>query len=288
MISEYYPDTGNSLANSITICVRAWKDKSIKSIKTENGERPIATFIGTICGPNIIIGEITKNLKIRLPELDEDYAESYWVPIIFYENCIIMRITDKDIETYLRLYKIIMSEYDKNIEIAIYSVENNITIEIDDIVNSILLFHYGCNEYVGMKNSDTKFFEFVYKHQDKYLKYLKLIVDSSTKVEEEHVPNDNSFKIIMNEITGNLLSEKYVDINLSTDILNMQGKQENPSPYADTTDIDYRGAGPSFPLNPYQGEYFYNTSYKKLYMYDGVSWNEIVTPAKYPISTYYY
>lgn len=288
MILDYYPDTGNSLANSITMCVRAWKDKSIKSIKTEDGERPIATFIGTICGPNIMIGEVTKNLKIRLPELDKDYAESYWVPIIFYKNCIIMRITDKDIETYLRLYKIIMSEYEKNIEIAISSIENNVTIEIDDIVNSILLFHYGCNEYVGMKNTDTKFFEFVYRYQDKYLKYLKLIVDYSTKLEEEQVSNDNYFKIIINEITGNLLSEGYVDINLSTDILDIQDKQENSPSYADTTDIDHRGAGPSFPSNPYQGEYFYNTSYKKLYMYDGVRWDEIVTPVKDSIFPYYY
>ena len=35
MIKEYYPRTDSSLANSITMCVRAWVDEGVESFHTE-------------------------------------------------------------------------------------------------------------------------------------------------------------------------------------------------------------------------------------------------------------
>ena len=299
MIKEYYPRTDSSLANSITMCVRAWVDEGVESFHTEEKEKPIATFIGTICGSDVLIGEITENLQLRLQELNKDYAESYWVPIIFYKNTSIVKYIREDTEAYLRLYKIIMDSYGFNDNTGAI-LENGFRVRIKDIVRSIrIINYYNDNECSNIADNLSSLHEFSYFKQDEYIHCLKTIVDCTNPVEEkatlstiDEAPNNMDYSEIINNLAYNLLGESYTDMSFSTEILQMQMQNmvEEPQLYAKYLSSAYskkksmhnkkrfpklneeygiltRGVGPEFPQNPYQGQCFYNTKYNMLFVY---------------------
>ena len=108
MISEYYPNTENSLANAIAICVRAWYDHDSEGICESSNEDPIATYFATSLGSDIIIGEVYKNGEFRCPELDQFSCMTTWIPLIFYETVSPIRISDDSIDLYIRIYMIIL------------------------------------------------------------------------------------------------------------------------------------------------------------------------------------
>lgn len=298
MIKEYYPRTDSSLANSITMCVRAWVDEGVESFHTEEKEKPIATFIGTICGSNVLIGEITESLQLRLQELDKDYAESYWVPIIFYKNTSIVRYIREDTETYLRLYKTIMASYGFNDSTGII-LTNGFRVRIKDVIRSIrIINYYNDNECSNIADNLSSLHEFSYFKQDEYVHCLKTIVDCTNPIEEKAVlstideaPNNMDYSEITNSLAYNLLGESYTDMSFSTEILQMQNMIVKRSPYKpykqllsgvkkekiyknkyDDPRLIFKETGPEFPQNPYQGQYFYNTKCNTLFVYTGDSW----------------
>lgn len=298
MIKEYYPRTDSSLANSITMCVRAWVDEGIESFHTKEKEKPIATFIGTICGSNVLIGEITESLQLRLQELDKDYAESYWVPIIFYKNTSIVRYIREDTETYLRLYKTIMASYGFNDSTGVI-LTNGFRVRIKDVIHSIrIINYYNDNECSNIADNLSSLHEFSYFKQDEYVHCLKTIVDCTNPIEEKAVlstideaPNNMDYSEITNNLAYNLLGESYTDMSFSTEILQMQNMIVKRSPYKpykqllsgvkkekstknkyDDPRLIFKEAGPEFPQNPYQGQYFYNTMCNTLFVYIGDSW----------------
>ena len=66
MISEYYPNTENSLANAITICVRAWYEHDTEGICESSNEDPIATYFATSLGSDIIIGRNIQKWRFQM------------------------------------------------------------------------------------------------------------------------------------------------------------------------------------------------------------------------------
>ena len=111
MISKYYPNTRNSLANAISICVRAWYEHDSKSICESGNEEPIATYFATeLCG-DILIGEVYKNGEFRCPQLDKYSCMCIWVPLIFYETISPILVDSIYLDLYIRIYNKIMGKH---------------------------------------------------------------------------------------------------------------------------------------------------------------------------------
>ena len=323
MISEYYPNTENSLANAITICVRAWYEHDSEGICESSNDDPIATYFATAFGSDIIIGEVYKNGDFRCPKLDQFSCMATWVPLIFYETVSPIRISDDSIDLYIRIYNEFMRKT-SHLDAGLIVVETNDLVQINDVVEARRLLLRGQIGKRLRKDRDwpNKFFEFSYLYQDDYVNAISKIVEFTTEslsahdVVPETYPYDlDMYNKLINGIKGNLISDPYLDIeekaalsitkttndSLYEKILEKCRSKERikqkiknkygielPSEMISDCSLDERSTGTPFPPNPYQGMYFYNQYDRQLYMYDGVNWNEIIPPAKCPISTYYY
>ena len=323
MISEYYPNTENSLANAIAICVRAWYEHDTEGLCESSNEDPIATYFATSLGSDIIIGEVYKNGDFRCPKLDQFLCMATWVPLIFYETVSPIRISDDSIDLYIRIYKEFMRKT-SHLDTGLIVVETNDLVQINDVVEArkLLLRSQIGKRLRKDRDWSNKFFEFSYLYQDDYVNAISKVVEFTTEslsahdVVPETYPYDlDMYNKLVNGIKGNLMSDPYLDIeekaalsitrtasdSLYEKILEKCRSKERikqkiknkygielPSEVISDCSLDERATGTPFPPNPYQGMYFYNQYDRKLYMYDGFNWNEVVAPAKCPISTYYY
>lgn len=323
MISEYYPNTENSLANAIAICVRAWYEHDTEGLCESSNEDPIATYFATSLGSDIIIGEVYKNGDFRCPKLDQFLCMATWVPLIFYETVSPIRISDDSIDLYIRIYNEFMRKT-SHLDAGLIVVETNDLVQINDVVEArkLLLRSQIGKRLRKDRDWSNKFFEFSYLYQDDYVNAISKVVEFTTEslsahdVVPETYPYDlDMYNKLVNGIKGNLMSDPYLDIeekaalsitrtasdSLYEKILEKCRSKERikqkiknkygielPSEVISDCSLDERATGTPFPPNPYQGMYFYNQYDRKLYMYDGFNWNEVVAPAKCPISTYYY
>lgn len=308
MISEYYPNTGNSLANAITICVRAWYDHDSEGICESSNEDPIATYFATSLGSDIIIGEVYKNGEFRCPELDQFSCMTTWIPLIFYETVSPIRISDDSIDLYIRIYNEFMRKT-SHPDAGLIVVETNDLVQINDVVEARRLLLQGQIGKRLRKDRDwpNKFFEFRYLYQDDYVNAISKVVEFTTErisahdVVPETYPYDlNMYSKLINDIKGNLMSDPYLDIkekaflsitdslpekfieNCIVDkesirqIIRNKYDMEVPPEAISDYSLDERDAGIQFPPNPYQGMYFYRQYDRQLYMYDGIQWVQVV------------
>lgn len=308
MISEYYPNTGNSLANAITICVRAWYDHDSEGICESSNEDPIATYFATSLGSDIIIGEVYKNGEFRCPELDQFSCMTTWIPLIFYETVSPIRISDDSIDLYIRIYNEFMRKT-SHPDAGLIVVETNDLVQINDVVEARRLLLQG---QIGKRlrkdrNWPNKFFEFRYLYQDDYVNAISKVVEFTTErisardIVPETYPYDlNTYNKLINGIKDNLMSDPYLDIkekaflsitdslpekfienciidkeSIRQIIRNKYDMEVPPEAISDYS-LDERDAGIQFPPNPYQGMYFYRQYDRQLYMYDGIQWVQVV------------
>ena len=308
MISEYYPNTGNSLANAIVICVRAWYDHDSEGICESSNEDPIATYFATSLGSDIIIGEVYKNGDFRCPKLDQFSCMTTWIPLIFYETVSPIRISDDSIDLYIRIYNEFMRKT-SHPDAGLIVVETNDLVQINDVVEARRLLLQGQIGKRLRKDRDwpNKFFEFRYLYQDDYINAISKVVEFTTErisaynIVPETYPYDlNTYNKLINGIKGNLMSDPYLDIkekaflsitdslpekfienciidkeSIMQIIRNKYDMEVPPEAISDYS-LDERDAGIQFPLNPYQGMYFYRQYDRQLYMYDGIQWVQVV------------
>ena len=308
MISEYYPNTENSLANAIAICVRAWYEHDTEGLCESSNEDPIATYFATAFGSDIIIGEVYKNGDFRCPKLDQFLCMATWVPLIFYETVSPIRISDDSIDLYIRIYNEFMRKT-SHLDAGLIVVETNDLVQINDVVEARRLLLRGQIGKRLRKDRDwpNKFFEFSYLYQDDYVNAISKIVEFTTErlsahdVVPETYPYDlNMYNELVNGIKGNLISDPYLDIeekaalsitdslpekfieNCIVDkesirqIIRNKYDMEVPPEAISDYSLDERDAGIQFPPNPYQGMYFYRQYDRQLYMYDGIQWVQVV------------
>lgn len=317
MISKYYPNTRNSLANAISICVRAWYEHDSKSICESGNKEPIATYFATeLCG-DILIGEVYKNGEFRCPQLDKYSCMCIWVPLIFYETISPILADSIYLDLYIRIYNKIMG---KNVsgDIGLLNIKTNECVKIIDVVEarrSLLCGKIG--KRLRKNDPKNEFFEFSYLFQDVYIDRLSKCVEYTT---EKYTPtktipeifntdninlNDEFWQILLNlaypyigtedevsisatTIEDKLLSEKIIrkreSNEIKTTIRNKYGI-ELPSEVISECSLDERiiDCAPSgqFPENPYQGMYFYRQYDRQLYMYDGTQWVQVVKPGTF-------
>ena len=308
MISEYYPNTGNSLANAIVICVRAWYDHDSEGICESSNEDPIATYFATSLGSDIIIGEVYKNGDFRCPKLDQFSCMTTWIPLIFYETVSPIRISDDSIDLYIRIYNKFMRKT-SHPDAGLIVVETNDLVQINDVVEARRLLLQGQIGKRLRKDRDwpNKFFEFRYLYQDDYINAISKVVEFTTErisaynIVPETYPYDlNTYNKLINGIKGNLMSDPYLDIkekaflsitdslpekfienciidkeSIMQIIRNKYDMEVPPEAISDYS-LDERDAGIQFPPNPYQGMYFYRQYDRQLYMYDGIQWVQVV------------
>ena len=308
MISEYYPNTENSLANAIAICVRAWYEHDTEGLCESSNEDPIATYFATSLGSDIIIGEVYKNGDFRCPKLDQFLCMATWIPLIFYETVSPIRISDDSIDLYIRIYNEFMRKT-SHPDAGLIVVETNDLVQINDVVEARRLL---LQSQIGKrlrKDRDwpNKFFEFSYLYQDDYIDAISKVVEFTTErlsahyVVPETYPYDlDMYNKLVNGIKGNLMSDPYLDIeekaalsitdslpekfieNCIVDkesirqIIRNKYDMEVPLEAISDYSLDERDAGIQFPPNPYQGMYFYRQYDRQLYMYDGIQWVQVV------------
>lgn len=312
MISKYYPNTGNSLANAISICVRAWYEHDSKSICESGNKEPIATYFATeLCG-DILIGEVYKNGEFRCPQLDKYSCMCIWVPLIFYETISPILVDSIYLDLYIRIYNKIMG---KNVSgnIGLLNIKTNECVKIIDVVEarrSLLCGKIG--KHLRKKDPKNEFSEFSYLFQDVYIDRLSKCVEYTT---EKYTPvktipeifntaninlNDEFWQILLNlaypyigiedevsisatTLEDKLLSEKLTrkrkSKEIKTIIRNKYGI-ELPSEVISDCSLDERiidCAPPGqFPENPYPGMHFYNQYDELLYIYDGAQWVHVI------------
>ena len=312
MISKYYPNTGNSLANAISICVRAWYEHDSKSICESGNKEPIATYFATeLCG-DILIGEVYKNGEFRCPQLDKYSCMCIWVPLIFYETISPILVDSIYLDLYIRIYNKIMG---KNVSgnIGLLNIKTNECVKIIDVVEarrSLLCGKIG--KHLRKKDPKNEFSEFSYLFQDVYIDRLSKCVEYTT---EKYTPvktipeifntaninlNDEFWQILLNlaypyigiedevsisatTLEDKLLSEKLTrkrkSKEIKTIIRNKYGI-ELPSEVISDCSLDERiiDCTPSgqFPKNPYPGMHFYNQYDELLYIYDGAQWVHVI------------
>lgn len=308
MISEYYPNTENSLANAIAICVRAWYEHDTEGLCESSNEDPIATYFATSLGSDIIIGEVYKNGDFRCPKLDQFLCMATWIPLIFYETVSPIRISDDSIDLYIRIYNEFMRKT-SHLDAGLIVVETNDLVQINDVVEARRLLLQGRIGKRLRKDRDwpNKFFEFNYLYQDDYVNAISKVVEFTTErlsahyVVPETYPYDlNMYNELVNGIKGNLISDPYLDIeekaalsitdslpekfienciidkeSIRQIIRNKYDMEVPPEAISDYS-LDERDAGIQFPPNPYQGMYFYRQYDRQLYMYDGIQWVQVV------------
>lgn len=308
MISEYYPNTENSLANAIAICVRAWYEHDTEGLCESSNEDLIATYFATALGSDIIIGEVYKNGEFRCPELDRFSCMATWVPLIFYETVSPIRISDDSIDLYIRIYNEFMRKT-SHPDAGLIVVETNDLVQINDVVEARRLLLRGQIGKRLRKDRDwsNKFFEFRYLYQDDYVNAISKVVEFTTErisahnIVPETYPYDlDMYNKLVNGIKGNLISDPYLDIeekaalsitdslpekfieNCIVDkesirqIIRNKYDMEVPPEAISDYSLDERDAGIQFPPNPYQGMYFYRQYDRQLYMYDGIQWVQVV------------
>lgn len=314
MISKYYPNTRNSLANAISICVRAWYEHDSKSICESGNKEPIATYFATeLCG-DILIGEVYKNGEFRCPQLDKYSCMCIWVPLIFYETISPILVDSIYLDLYIRIYNKIMR---KNVSgnIGLLNIKTNECVKIIDVVEarrSLLCGKVG--KRLRKKDPKNEFSEFSYLFQDVYIDRLSKCVEYTT---EKYTPvktipeifntdninlNDEFWQILLNlayqyigtedevsisatTLEDKLLSEKLTrkrkPKEIKTTIRNKYGIElpsEVISDYSlDERIIDYASSR-QFPENPYPGMHFYNQYDELLYIYDGAQWVHVIKP----------
>ena len=311
MISEYYPNTENSLANAIAICVRAWYEHDTEGICESSNDDPIATYFATAFGSDIIIGEVYKNGDFRCPKLDQFSCMATWVPLIFYETVSPIRISDDSIDLYIRIYNEFMRKT-SHPDAGLIVVETNDLVQINDVVEARRLLLRG---HIGKhlrKDRDwpNKFFEFRYLYQDDYIASISKVMEFTTErlsahevIPEAHLYDLDTYNHLVNGIKGNLLSDPYLDIEekaalsitritndslyekiiencrskerIKQKIKNKYGMEIPPEAFRDYN-LDERATGTPFPPNPYQGMYFYRQYDRQWYMYDGIRWVQVV------------
>ena len=297
MISKYYPNTRNSLANAISICVRAWYEHDSKSICESGNKEPIATYFATeLCG-DILIGEVYKNGEFRCPQLDKYSCMCIWVPLIFYETISPILVDSIYLDLYIRIYNKIMGK-NVNGDIGLLNIKTNECVKIIDVVEarrSLLCGKIGKH----LRKTDTKneFSEFSYLFQDVYIDRLSKCVEYTT---EKYTPVKtipeifNTTNINLNdEFWQILLNLAYQYIGTEDDIKNDYFPPiDPPEGYkwlneADGMIYEYIKIGPlgmwkpitdhkegksSFPSNPRQRGYFYNTEDGTYYKYIDDDW----------------
>lgn len=297
MISKYYPNTRNSLANAISICVRAWYEHDSKSICESGNKEPIATYFATeLCG-DILIGEVYKNGEFRCPQLDKYSCMCIWVPLIFYETISPILVDSIYLDLYIRIYNKIMG---KNIngDIGLLNIKTNECVKIIDVVEarrSLLCGKIG--KHLRKTDPKNEFSEFSYLFQDVYIDRLSKCVEYTT---EKYTPVKtipqifNTANINLNdEFWQILLNLAYQYIGTEDDIKNDYFPPiDPPEGYkwlneADGMIYEYIKIGPlgmwkpitdhkegksSFPSNPRQRGYFYNTEDGTYYKYIDDDW----------------
>lgn len=228
MISKYYPNTRNSLANAISICVRAWYEHDSKSICESGNEEPIATYFATeLCG-DILIGEVYKNGEFRCPQLDKYSCMCIWVPLIFYETISPILVDSIYLDLYIRIYNKIMGK-NVNGDIGLLNIKTNECVKIINVVEarrSLLCGKIGKH----LRKTDTKneFSEFSYLFQDVYIDRLSKCVEYTT---EKYTPvktipeifntaninlNDEFWQILLNLAYQYIGTEDEVSISATT------------------------------------------------------------------------
>lgn len=317
MISEYYPNTENSLANAIAICVRAWYEHDSEGICESSNEDPIATYFATAFGSDIIIGEVYKNGEFRCPELDRFSCMTTWVPLIFYETVSPIKISDDSIDLYIRIYNEFMRKT-SHPDAGLIVVETNDLVQINDVVEARRLLLQGQIGRHLRKDRDwpNKFFEFRYLYQDDYINAISKVVEFTTErlsahevVPETHLYDLDTYNELVNGIKSNLMSDPYLDIeekaalsitkatndslygklieadrNKERIIQKIRNKYgiELPSEVISDCSLDERtiDCAPSgqFPKNPYPGMHFYYQYDEQLYIYDGAQWVHVIKP----------
>ena len=317
MISEYYPNTENSLANAIAICVRAWYEHDSKGICKSSNEDPIATYFATAFGSDIIIGEVYKNGEFRCPELDQFSCMTTWIPLIFYETVSPIRVSDDSIDLYIRIYIEFMRKTSRP-DAGLIVAETNDLVQFNDVVEARRLLLQGQIGRHLRKDRDwpNKFFEFRYLYQDDYINAISKVVEFTTErlsahevVPETHLYDLDTYNELVNGIKSNLMSEPYLDIkekaflsitdslpekfieNCIIDkesirqIIRNKYDMEVPPEAISECSLDERtiDCAPSgqFPKNPYPGMYFYRQYDRQLYMYDGTQWVQVVKPGTF-------
>lgn len=314
MISKYYPNTENSLANAISICTRAWYEHDSKSICESGNKEPIATYFATeLCG-DILIGEVYKNGEFRCPQLDKYSCMCIWVPLIFYETISPILVDSIYLDLYIRIYNKIMRKSVSG-NIGLLNIKTNECVKIIDVVEarrSLLCGKIG--KCLRKKDPKNEFSEFSYLFQDVYIDRLSKCVEYTT---EKYTPvktipeifntdninlNDEFWQILLNlaypyigtedevsisatTLEDKLLSEKLTrkrkSKEIKTTIRNKYGI-ELPSEVISDCSLDERiiDCAPSgqFPENPYPGMHFYNQYDELLYIYDGAQWDHIIKP----------
>lgn len=297
MISKYYPNTRNSLANAISICVRAWYEHDSKSICESGNKEPIATYFATeLCG-DILIGEVYKNGEFRCPQLDKYSCMCIWVPLIFYETISPILVDSIYLDLYIRIYNKIMGK-NVNGDIGLLNIKTNECVKIIDVVEarrSLLCGKIG--KHLRKTDPKNEFSEFSYLFQDVYIDRLSKCVEYTT---EKYTPVKtipqifNTANINLNdEFWQILLNLAYQYIGTEDDIKNDYFPPiDPPEGYkwlneADGMIYEYIKIGPlgmwkpitdhkegksSFPSNPRQRGYFYNTEDGTYYKYIDDDW----------------
>ena len=315
MISEYYPNTENSLANAIAICVRAWYEHDSKGICKSSNEDPIATYFATAFGSDIIIGEVYKNGEFRCPELDQFSCMTTWIPLIFYETVSPIRVSDDSIDLYIRIYIEFMRKTSRP-DAGLIVAETNDLVQFNDVVEARRLLLQGQIGRHLRKDRDwpNKFFEFRYLYQDDYINAISKVVEFTTERlstriidHETHLYDLDTYNELVNGIKGNLMSDPYLDIKEKTALSITRTKNDSlyeklietsrnkerirqkirnkydieiPEVISDYG-LDGRDIGTQFPPYPYQGMYFYRQYDRQLYMYDGTQWVQVVKPGTF-------
>lgn len=316
MISEYYPNTENSLANAIAICVRAWYEHDSKGICKSSNEDPIATYFATAFGSDIIIGEVYRNGEFRCPELDQFSCMTTWIPLIFYEITSPIRVSDDSIDLYIRIYNEFMRKT-SHPDAGLIVTETNDLVQFNDVVEARRLLLQGQIGKYLRKNRDwpNKFFEFRYLYQDDYINAIAKVVEFTTKRlstriidHETHLYDLDTYNELVNGIKGNLMSDPYLDIKEKTALSITRTKNDSlyeklietsrnkerirqkirnkyyieiPPEVISDYGLDGRAIGTQFPPYPYQGMYFYRQYDRQLYMYDGTQWVQVVKPGTF-------
>ena len=169
MINKWYPNTGSSLADSITLCCRAWKKHDKKGYTDSSNDDPIATFFVTHHFNTLIVGEVESDGTFSCPMLDEELILSDWVPLIFYNNSSIIYVPDPFCYFYL-YYRFIAVRGGSSSGILYFTGrKKSIFVDGTDII------HHQ-HKLSHIVSSNTKFIECQYIYQDRYISYLKDIV----------------------------------------------------------------------------------------------------------------
>ena len=297
MISKYYPNTRNSLANAISICVRAWYEHDSKSICESGNKEPIATYFATeLCG-DILIGEVYKNGEFRCPQLDKYSCMCIWVPLIFYETISPIMVDSIYLDLYIRIYNKIMGK-NVNGDIGLLNIKTNECVKIIDVVEARRSLLYGkIGKHLRKTDPKNEFSEFSYLFQDVYIDRLSKCVEYTT---EKYTPVKTIPEIfdtaninLNDEFWQILLNLAYQYIGTEDDIKNDYFPPiDPPEGYkwlneADGMIYEYIKIGPlgmwkpitdhkegksSFPSNPRQRGYFYNTEDGTYYKYIDDDW----------------